>query len=123
MTISPRDLEYAWAAGIVDGEGCFHAREVKGKRHAYYWAVTFSITQKYPEILYRFQEAVGVGVVNGPYTYEGYTHYSYRVTGYKKTYQLAKLLWPYLSIHKKRQAKHCFREYKLGPTQGSTARR
>jgi len=116
------ETELAWAAGIIDGEGCFHGREVKGKRHAYYWAITFSITQKYPEILYRFQAALGVGVVNGPYTYDGYTHYSYRVTGYKKVRALAKAVWPYMSIHKKRQANEVFRKYKAGPTRGSTAR-
>lgn len=117
----PLDTEVAWAAGFLDGECCFHSREAKGKRHAYYMTLTLSVTQKEPELLYRLQSVLGCGVVNGPYTQEGrYTHYSFRVTGYDKVYAVAKLVWPYLGVHKKRQAKAAIAKFKQGPKQGST---
>ena len=118
----PADTELAWCAGFIDGEGCFHSRETKGKRHAYYMTISLSITQKEPELLYRVQSALQAGVVNGPYTTDGgrFIHYSYRLTGYSRVYGAAKLLWPFLGVHKKRQAKNSLTKFKRGPEKGST---
>lgn len=83
--------------------------------NAHYMAITFSINQKHPEVLYRFQRLSGLGVINGPYTYDGYTHYSYRVTGYERVLWMAKILWPYLGIQKRRQANEMLRKFRAGP--------
>ena len=52
--------ELAWAAGFFDGEGCFCFSEA-GQY------VCVSITQTEREPLDRFERAVGLGKVNGPY--------------------------------------------------------
>lgn len=56
------DTEYAWCAGFFDGEGCVGSQRVN--RNFYPYA---TIGQVDRWVLDRFQKAVGVGKVYGPY--------------------------------------------------------
>lgn len=103
-----RTLELAWAAGFFCGEGSF----VSGwSRTDELWRVMFSITQKStkgrPEVLSRFQQAVGLGAVGGPYSRQTYRAVS---GGASATLRLAALLWPWLSRVKRAQAIAAFRK-------------
>ena len=57
------DIELAWAAGFFDGEGCFGAY-LKRKGGRTYGRI--SIAQCDPQVLERFQKAIGYGVIKGP---------------------------------------------------------
>ena len=81
-----------------------------------------SISQREPAfVLHRFQKAVGVGYVNGPYeswvykegvrVKQGNPAYYYRVNGYEKVKEVAILLWPWLSPVKRAQAKRVLKAY------------
>lgn len=67
--------DYAWAAGIIDGEGCIlrHPRKTIKSNGKVYRDFLFklSISQAssdgIPEILTRFQTIFKCGVINGPY--------------------------------------------------------
>jgi hypothetical protein len=53
------EIEIAWAAGLFDGEGCSHVHRLRsGKQRP-----RCHVTQKTPEVLYRFLDAVGFGRV------------------------------------------------------------
>lgn len=67
--------ELYWAAGFYDGEGHFQLRTQKRRYH--YPAIV--IGQKDREVLDRFQAAIGVGKVYGPYN--GSNRFMYQSTG------------------------------------------
>lgn len=92
---SPLDTELAWAAGFFDGEGyCGSARRPK-----------LVISQNEPETLYRFQAAVGIGKVTGPYDYpyKKNPFWRYSTGSIDNTNVAITKLWPYLSRPKRRQ--------------------
>lgn len=109
------EVELAWAAGFFDGEGYT----------GYYWACRdgrhrtpgfvghTTIAQTHPEVLERFQKAVGVGKVMGPYkgrTERNQPRWEYQ-TAIKGTLLIAKLLNPYLSSVKRAQFKRVVDAY------------
>jgi hypothetical protein len=97
------ETELAWAAGFFDGEGYIGCslRDNGTKR---YRRADIQITQKYPEVLYRFAKAVGVGNVGGPYISGTRTMYKYSIGNIDGINHVFNLLKPYLSIRKREQA-------------------
>ena len=61
------NIELAWAAGVIEGEGCFSYHPAKGGRKAY---VRIQVGMTDLDILQRLHSISGVGVVNGPYLYK-----------------------------------------------------
>ena len=104
-------LERAWAAGLFDGEGsfyCFHARNGN-----YYPQV--SVGQAHREVLDRFQEAVGVGKVYGPYQPGSRLGtkiwWQYHAHGFDKVTHVLDVLRPYLSSVKVAQGEQAITKY------------
>jgi hypothetical protein len=92
--------ELAWAAGFFDGEGCTYLK--KGRKS---YSPALGITQNDPEVLHRFQKAVGAGAVNGPYDYRGRgykTNIFWRYSAGNIS-EIMEQLWPWLSTPKKKQ--------------------
>lgn len=83
------DLELAWAAGFFDGEGCFG-----GQRY-----LSASIGQVNRTNLFRFQAAVGVGVVSRPYDKGNKPISFYRAYG-DNAFKLSRRLWRFLGEEK-----------------------
>lgn len=102
--------ELAWAAGFVDGEGCFSTMRNRRDKVRNYPLLTISQRDRF--VLDRFMVAVGDGYVNGPYLNRGGGAFYYRVNGYERVLRVAKLLWPYLSPVKQAQARKAFRAYR-----------
>lgn len=109
--------ELAWAAGFWDGEGCMNFTDNLGtladgsrKRYRQWHAV---IGQKNRRVLDRFQKAVGMGKVYGPYKSsiknlvkppeETAYNYQWRVGSVNDVTALGMLLWPWLSEEKREQ--------------------
>lgn len=65
------DTELAWAAGFFDGEGCFTMQTQQRKTKVPYIRAIAAIGQVDPEVLLRFQAAVAVGRVSGPWQRKG----------------------------------------------------
>lgn len=100
--------ELAWAAGFFDGEGSvFRATNVKHYKCGY--QVQASVSQSGDrELLDRFQRAVGVGSVYGPFrsSVKGKIikpRYRWVATG-MNVQKTLDLLWPWLGSIKKSQA-------------------
>lgn len=95
--------ELAWAAGFFDGEGCFCFSEA-GQY------VCVSITQTERDPLDRFERAVGLGKVNGPYGQHSQDRWSrkpqyvFRANGHDAIQSIAALIWFKLGATKRRQA-------------------
>jgi hypothetical protein len=117
MEFQPRDTDWAWLAGFIDGEGCFHFHRYKGKGHAEHSNIVFSVGQSHMEVLQRARYIIGYGSINGPYNRGGKDHFTLRFSGVRVTKLFAKIE-PYLGIVKKEQyqrvlAKHqAFQEAK-----------
>lgn len=103
--VQPRSSreELAWAAGFFDGEGCFSYTQAGG-----YACVTIAQTIREP--LDRFQRAVDVGNVIGPYVVRSPNRpskrdqYVFRAYGTGKVLHVARLLWTHLGSLKQTQA-------------------
>ena len=90
-----RDQEIAWAAGLFEGEGSFVARRKQNTPKMYFSA---HVVMTDEETVRRFHEVVGLGIVNGPYTY-GKPEWkpSWRWNGYGPAgKQVAEMLRPFL---------------------------
>jgi hypothetical protein len=58
MEMTP--TQTAWAAGLFEGEGCFHARNVKPNYRA---MLEMSISMTDLDVLERFQQITGIGTI------------------------------------------------------------
>lgn len=88
--------ELAWAGGFFAGEGSTYLSAGRGR---------MSINQNDPEVLLRFQDAVGMGTVTGPYERTGGNAYwTYAVSGWVKVQAVTAMLWPWLGTLKQEQA-------------------
>lgn len=97
------EAELAWAAGFFDGEGyigCVKHSRYKGMT---YMRLSCTIAQIDRRVLDRFQAAVGVGIVRGPYTNGKTTSFQYSTGSTKAIWQVWTLLKPYLSPVKSEQ--------------------
>ncbi len=105
--------ELAWAAGFFDGEG--YVGVVKaGKRHK---RMALHVHQTDPRPLLRFRNALGFGILAGPYDNKNGSpnrrpHYRYYVTSFMEVQAIVALLWTWLSEPKKQQAKQALLDMK-----------
>lgn len=101
-----RNEDLAWAAGFVDGEGCFDANvSVKyvtkdGQERARHY-LRLSVTQKYDPLLSRLTEIFGFGKAR-PYPARATSSEGFKwvCNGYQ-AFDAATLMWPWLGERKK----------------------
>lgn len=94
--------EMAWAAGFFDGEGTAYAYRPEAKARR----ASLTIAQVDRFVLDRFQRAVGVGKVYGPYgPYAGNRkpHFQWKSATSADTAAVLRALSPWLSPIKKQQ--------------------
>lgn len=94
------DLEIAWAAGLIEGEGCF---TLHSKYHPY-----FILDMCDLDTLEKFQGIFPFSNLRGPYTdvRKGHAHYKprYRVDAFgPKAIEIMKAVFPFMG--KRRQEK------------------
>lgn len=105
-------VELVWSAGFFDGEGCTHLNKNSLALHC-------SVSQREPKTLLRFQKAVGIGSVVGPYAAgtrgqrNPQPRYRWQTTSTEKSLVALRVLWPYLSYEKKKQAKLALKQQKF----------
>lgn len=97
------EKELAWAAGFFDGEG--HTQHKKTNYNSPNGKLrVLQVGQKYPECLYRLQEAVGG---RGKIYKSGVRAIYYWYAGKQNEVDtVLNLLWPHLSSIKKKQAEN-----------------
>lgn len=114
--------ELAWAAGFFDGEGSIgtsHSKRKRlyadGMRHTK--AITIDVRQVDRRVLDRFQRAVMIGAVKGPYgPYRNPNQqpfYAYVTSGLENTQAVIGFLWPWLSPIKRTQAIRALTQFHL----------
>ena len=104
-----REIEFAWAAGLFDGEGTVAAD--KDPRTGRYRAINMEIPQSSPdgtpEVLVRFRKIVGVGNISGPYEprspWSRQPQYRWRSGAREDVDAVAALLSPWLGLVKRTQ--------------------
>jgi hypothetical protein len=90
--------ELAWAAGFFDGEGStLYTSTQKGRYH-----LRVMVWQKDQRPLHRFQAALELGSIYGPYIKQ--KDMSVWVVSCAKAEEALEKLWPYLSEPKREQA-------------------
>src|SRR5690349_21116993 len=95
-------LQFAWAAGLYDGEGSasmYMPRRRKTARRQMQVSQG-GVVGALPEVLVRFHDIVGEGNVTGPY--RGYLFY-WKTTRKDAIDAIGASLWPFLSTEKRRQ--------------------
>lgn len=110
-----KKTELAWAAGFFDGEGCTTAHCGYGAQRL---APRLRVSQNGNEgskLLHRFKWAIKLGKVYGPYPIaknQNLPIYYFGITNHDEVKLAIKLLWPYLSLVKRRQYKKVVAAYK-----------
>lgn len=96
------EVDYAWCAGLFDGEGTTSVLKAQRDRYAY---VRMSVSQKQPEVLERFLAIIKLGKI-----YKSKTREIFSLDIYKQedVVSVLNILWPYLSEVKKQQALNAF---------------
>ena len=97
--------ELAWAAGFFDGEGYIGVTLAK---RAITPRIVISIAQVDRSVLDKFQSAVGVGKVYGPYTQrhpKSNPYYQLSIAGFPFVQHTVAQMWTWLSPVKQAQAK------------------
>jgi hypothetical protein len=97
-----KETEWAWAAGFFDGEGStsvLYPGKSEGRPEGYA-CLHVKVSQKDRRPLERFQAALGMGSITGPYQ-PGDIHCWQK--GGKGANEALELLWPYLSEPKREQ--------------------
>jgi hypothetical protein len=104
------NTELAWAAGLFDGEGttCPHGRKASSGLKP---GLRMTLSQKNtgPEILLRLQAALGVGQVKERTDRPGV--WVWVCTSRPGCEQALRLMWPYLSTPKQKQARPLLRDW------------
>lgn len=108
--------ELAWAAGFFDGEGCSTIRINGSGSHK----IFISTSQNNRTTLERFQKAVGVGRIYGPYG--DHAMYTHQVYNWKEVNFMFGLFWNYLSAQKREQFKRRWAEAKADSGFGRTVK-
>ena len=95
-----------WAAGVLDGNGKFHARTVQGPTKPYI-EVSIELHPGRPSTLTRLQKALNNGTIHGNL---------FIMSGVAAFRGAVEALWPYLSIDSKREVNAILRRIKAGKT-------
>lgn len=92
------ESNFAWAAGLFDGEGSTSVLKAQRDKYAY---VRMNVPQKYREVLDKFLSIVNVGKI---YTHKKRDMHSLDIYKKEDVIHTLNVLWPYLSEIKKKQA-------------------
>lgn len=94
------ETELAWAAGFVDGEGCFHTGSAVHKG-----GIRLQVSQADLRPLKRLKVIAGLGYINGPYGPYGVSKKPiwYFKLNVADTKLFLPRIWPYMSEPKKEQ--------------------
>jgi hypothetical protein len=99
-----KKTEVAWAAGFFEGDGSIYVYRSHRNPKGY---IRLSVTQVTTERLERFEAAMGVGSVVGPYHHKGTTKWMWRVAAKKDVRHSLNLMWPYLGPTMRRRLRDC----------------
>lgn len=111
--------QLAWAAGFFDGEGHTGNHRARG---CLVPVVTIHQHDD-PAVLHRFQAAVGLGKVRGPYKgRRGNQVWQYHAGGFEATQAVVAMLWPWLGHVKRTQASAALQEFLNRPSRRGSER-
>lgn len=107
--------ELAWAAGFIDGEGCFGFYTYKQKpRLTVYGMLKLDVSQAHQEPLDRLFQVLGVGHVTGPHIRKNPKWspiYHFQVYGFSDIQRISELLSPWLCSIKRTQLETALADY------------
>jgi hypothetical protein len=107
--------EVAWAAGLFEGEGCItrQSSETRGGRRAGRLTLRLGMTDR--DVIDRFQTAVGVGMVYGPYTARTRPNqkptYHWCVGDIEQIQGVLRSFWPWLGDRRRARAALAIAQY------------
>lgn len=109
----PAEVARAWAAGLYDGEGSttIDGRRATGPRR--YPTLRCSMAQNGNEVLERFAAVLSVGRIYCPSPSATYEKWTWAVGG-REAITALRIMWPYLSAPKRRQATEALAVYDAG---------
>lgn len=89
----PSSPNYAWAAGLFEGEGCFTTN------NKYSLVAALNMTDE--DVVRKFHSTIGVGKVYGPYQGKGKPYWQWRVANFEAVQHVMATLWNFLGMRRK----------------------
>lgn len=110
------EVSYAWAAGFIDGEGCFYPVKNYSHKDTPYTKVYLTINQANPEVLHKLQSILGGNVGSPRLRNDALSQKPiHRYTlAQKDLSNHIKGLWPHLGNIKRKQYNRALRAIKTG---------
>jgi len=101
------ETRLAWAAGLFEGEGCFHFRSTKQGR-----TITAKLVSTDLDVVEKFKDTVQVGKMYGP-TIRGVNkpYWTWVTTSFEDTQVFICLVWKFLCSRRKAKAKQILMGY------------
>ena len=101
--------ELQWVTGFIEADGCFSTARLltRSGEHKVRRYPCVAAGQRDPEVLYRLQKYLGLGLVHERHTIN---HYNYRANGFEKTQAIIAMLWDFMGPVKKEQARRVLKE-------------
>ncbi len=113
--------ELAWAGGLFEGEGTFSDKKRNGRTVA----IKAAIKMTDLDVLQRFQRAVGVGSISGPYQIttakgnESKPIYTWAISSFEGTQAVIAMLWPWLQSRRRVKAKALIAAFMTQPRENT----
>ncbi len=89
-------VDLAWAAGLLEGEGCFHSTQNRPR-------ITVNMTDE--DVLLRLQAVLGVGRVSGPGNYGFKPVWRFDINKLDHVYAVTAAVYGWLGARRKIQAR------------------
>jgi hypothetical protein len=93
------EVELAWVAGLLEGEGCFFPIEYRTEKYGPYIYARVAVLMTDLDILQRLQSLTGVGNINGPTIRKNPRHkplWHWVVSRHKESITLMRAVYPWM---------------------------
>lgn len=114
--------EFAWAAGLFEGEGCFSTGVYKNTRS---FKAQLAMTDR--DVVERFHKILGLGLLRfkPPYQPHHKIQYTWTVSGFEDTQAVMAALWPWLGVRRRARIREILalaRDYFASPASNGMPR-
>ena len=115
----------AWAAGLLEGEGCFHLAKRKGSETSLIMRIDMKLTDF--DVMARLLAILRIGTIYGPFQNKQFPHrkpiWSFEAVRQNEVYAVCAALYPFMGDRRLAKIKLMMEAFKNHPTQSLLYRR
>jgi len=106
MKVEYAEKDIAWAAGIIEGEGCFRFYKIKNRKNSYSCGITVIMSDK--DVLEKLRDILKTGTLRPKNIYVNKPLWNWSVQNHKGTFDTLLRIMPYLGERRLKRASELF---------------